>query len=287
MTAADLDVTAAGGVTVLGNLSVDYVDGGGATAGGCPSFAGVALAPLSDRARIVVRAAAADLPLFSDMRRRSNDVRIDVLPAATTSSFALDYDGDTRTMTVLRIGPTWTPADIRAAAVASRWVHVAPLLRSDFPVEAVAALAAAGHFVSYDGQGLVRSPTLGVLTTDRNFDRTLLQHIHVLNISEDEAAGLFSDAATAAAVRGVRELLVTRGTDGCDLYLGGERTHVPIAWLVRGVHATGAGDMFTVSYVVGRSRGLEPAVAAATASRFVAEQLQLRLRLPGTPPPTP
>ena len=117
MTAADLDVTAAGGVTVLGNLSVDYVDGGGATAGGCPSFAGVALAPLSDRARIVVRAAAADLPLFSDMRR-SNDVRIDVLPAATTSSFALDYDGDTRTMTVLRIGPTWTPADIRAAAVA-------------------------------------------------------------------------------------------------------------------------------------------------------------------------
>jgi sugar/nucleoside kinase (ribokinase family) len=263
---------------VLGNLSIDYVDHGPPSAGGCPSFAGVALAALGAGARIVVRAARADLPLFEAMFA-AVPVALTVLPSTATSSFSLVYSGDDRAMTVERIGPTWTAADIAAAAVDTEWVHVAPLLRSDFPPEAIAALAAAGHRISYDGQGLVREPAIGPMVVNHDFDPAVLANVRVLNISADEAAEVFGGAFDAESVRrlGVPELLVTRGIDGCDLYVEGERTHVPVPWRVEGAHTTGAGDMFTVSYIAARSRGRDPADAAADASRFVAEQLTARL----------
>lgn len=273
-------------MTVLGNLSIDYVDSGAPTAGGCPSFAGGALAALGDDARIVVRAATHDLPLFEAMLT-AVPVPWEVLPATTTSSFSLVYSGNDRSMTVERIGPTWTPDDIRAAGVDTAWVHVAPLLRSDFPPAAIAELAAGGRLVSYDAQGLVRAPVVGPMVVDHDFDAALLANVQVLHISADEAAEVLGRALAAESVRrlGVPEVLVTRGIDGCDLYVHGERTHVPVAWRVEGTQTTGAGDMFTVSYVAARSRGRDPVEAAAAASRYVAEQLAARLPA-GMPPAT-
>jgi len=265
------------GVTVLGNLSIDLVDGGPPSAGGCPSFAGVALAGLRAEARIVVRAAPDDLPTFAAMIAAC-PVPVSLVPATSTSAFSLIYSADGRAMTVERVGPQWTPEDIAAAAVGTRWVHVAPLLRSDFPSAAIAALAAGGHLISYDGQGLLRVPALGSLRTDSDFDRGLLAHLQVLNISEDEAGQVFGGPMGALDVGAlaVPEVLVTRGIDGCDVYVNGRLTHVPVAWPVHDVQTTGAGDMFTVSYVAARAQDHEPVAAAISASRFVAEQLSLR-----------
>ncbi|MCU1676231.1 MAG: carbohydrate kinase [Frankiales bacterium] len=276
MTSSSRDRTLRAGVTVLGNLSVDHVNGGPPTAGGCPSFAGPALAALGDAARLVVRAAPADLPLF-DAMLAALPVPWQVLPSTSTSSFSLVYSGNDRVMRVEGIGPVWTPADIAAAAVATRWVHVAPLLRSDFPAESLAALASAGHLISYDGQGLVRVPRLGPMVTDDRYDPAVLEHVQVLNISEDEAAELLGSLGADAVRRlGVPEVLVTRGVEGSDVYVDGVRTHVPVAWRVDDVQTTGAGDMFTVSYVVARAGGRDPLASAAAASTFVAEQLSLR-----------
>ncbi|MDQ1727722.1 MAG: hypothetical protein QOK14_1767 [Frankiaceae bacterium] len=276
MTSNSRDRVLRAGVTVLGNLSVDHVDDGPASAGGCPSFAGPALAPLGEAAMLVVRAAPADLPLF-DAVLAAVPVPWQLLPATSTSSFSLAYSGNDRAMTVERIGPVWTPADVAAADVATRWVHVAPLLRSDFPAESLAALASAGHLISYDGQGLVRVPRLGPMTTDDRYDPAVLEHVQVLNISQDEAAELLGSLGAESVRRlGVPEVLVTRGVEGSDVYVDGVKTHVPVAWRVDDVQTTGAGDMFTVSYVVARSQGRDPLEAAAAASTFVAEQLSLR-----------
>ena len=65
-------------------------------------------------------------------------------------------------MGVTAIGERWQPADAAALAPDVRWVHVAPLLRSDFPAETLAALAD-GRRLSLDGQGLVRAPHVGPL----------------------------------------------------------------------------------------------------------------------------
>jgi sugar/nucleoside kinase (ribokinase family) len=98
-------------------------------------------------------------------------------------------------------------------------------------------------------------------------------------MADDEAdvlAGRPFDAAAAADL-GVPEVVVTHGSGGCDLYLEGTQFHVPAARQISGVHTTGAGDMFTVTYVAGRAEGLPPRDAARRAGAFVAGRLQERL----------
>jgi sugar/nucleoside kinase (ribokinase family) len=263
-------------VIVLGNLAVDLVDENPPSPGGCPSFAGVALAPLGEAALLVTRGSSRELPLFTGMLG-SLEIPYRVLASDTTSSFGLRYDGDDRVLSVEAIGPRWNPDDV-AGLGAAAWAHVAPLLRSDFSAETLEALAADGCQLSYDGQGLVRVPQLGPLTVDTDYDPGLLRHVRVLKLADDEAdvvAGGTFDEAVAERL-GPPEVLVTQGSRGCDLYVDAVRVHVPAAWPVTGVHSTGAGDMFAVTYVVGRAGGLCPLEAAQQASLFVARRLQER-----------
>lgn len=265
------------GVTVLGNLAVDRIDGRPPSAGGCPTFAGLPLEAIGG-GRIITRAALVDAPLFDDVLQGSG-APVELLPAPSTSGFGMHYDGDHRTMTVDAIGPVWSRDDLEAAAIRTEWVHVAPLLRSDFPAPTLAALAARGHRVAYDGQGLVRAAQLGPLQLDAGFDRDVFRELAVLKLADDEAplltGGAPFDERHAAAI-GVPEIVVTYGSGGCDLFLGGDRQHVPPAFRVTGVHATGAGDTFTVAYVAARARGDAPRAAAEVASQLVAELLQVR-----------
>ena len=69
---------------------------------------------------------------------------------------------------------------------AGGWVHVAPLLRSDFPAETLAALAR-GRRLSFDGQGLVRASEPGPLRLDADFDPAMLEHVQILKLAEEEA----------------------------------------------------------------------------------------------------
>lgn len=269
------------GVTVLGNLAIDVIDGAPKSPGGCASFAGVALEAVGGNAQIVAMGAEHDHALFDPLLERFGDL-VKILPSDRTSSFRLDYDDvDHRHMSVDAIGPVWGVADIEAADPATTWVHLAPLLRTDFPAETLAHLAARGHGVAYDGQGLVRADQLGPLVEDRRFSPELLTDIDILKLAEDEAVvvadGAF-DAETAARL-GVPEILVTFGSAGCDIYTEGSVERVPAAWRVDGVQTTGAGDMFTACYVANRAAGAEPRLAAEVASELVARQLEQRPRV--------
>ena len=89
------------------------------------------------------------------------------------------------------------------------------------------------------------------------------------------------DAATARRL-GVPEILVTLGSEGCDIYTDGDVVRVPAAWRVTGVQATGAGDMFTACYVANRAAGADPVAAAERASELVARELEKRLSVPSS-----
>lgn len=266
------------GVTVLGNLAIDIIDGAAPSPGGCASFAGVALHAAGGAGRIVAMGAEDDHALFDSLLERFGPL-VQILPSGVTSSFRLDYDDtDHRHMGVEAIGPVWTPADIDSADPDTTWVHLAPLLRTDFPADTLGALAARGHRVAYDGQGLVRADRLGPLVEDRHFPADLLAHLDILKLAEDEAVivadGPF-DAATAQRL-GVPEILVTYGSEGCDIYVDGTVVRVPAAWRVLGVQTTGAGDMFTACYVAHRAAGADPRRAAELASALVARELDKR-----------
>lgn len=269
------------GVTVLGNLAIDVIDGAPRSPGGCASFAGVALESTGGTGRIIAMGAEADHALFDPLLDRFGDM-VAILPSDRTSSFRLDYDDtDHRHMSVEAIGPVWGAAEIEAADPRTTWMHLAPLLRTDFPAGTLAVLAARGHRVAYDGQGLVRADRLGPLVEDRDFPADLLTHLHVLKLAEDEALvvadGPFD--ATTAQQLGVPEIVVTYGSEGCVIYMEGDIVRVPAAWRVLGVQTTGAGDMFTACYVANRAAGADPRRAAERASELVARELQKRVQV--------
>jgi sugar/nucleoside kinase (ribokinase family) len=269
-------------IGVIGNVACDRVDGGAPSPGGCPTFAAQALRMLGRDGQILTRFAGADRELFEG-HLQGLGVPVTVLGARSTSAFVLDYRGDARTMEVAAIGDPWTPADVEALEPDVRWVHVAPLLRSDFPAETLAALATSGRRVSFDGQGLVRVPRTGPMTVDAEFDPALLSSLAVLKLAEDEASvvagGRFGQPD--AARLGVPEILLTLGSKGAILYLEGEAEGVPVTGPVLDVQTTGAGDVFMVAYIAARSDGGHPAAAANFAAATVARVLDERKHSPG------
>ncbi len=266
------------GLTVVGNLAVDRVDGGPPSAGGCPSFAGAALSERGSSARVITKRAPRDAAVFTDMLGAIGVPTL-VLDSDNTSAFELVYSGERRTMTVAGLGDAWTPAHFESAPIQTAWVHLAPLLRSDFPPATISAIARSGHRVSFDGQGLVRAARLGAMVTDDGYDATVLEHLTTLKLADDEAAivaaGALFDEADADRL-GVPEILVTFGSAGADVYLNGARTHVSSNRRIEGVHTTGSGDMFAVSYASARAAGIKPVQAAQSACELVAQVLERR-----------
>jgi sugar/nucleoside kinase (ribokinase family) len=265
------------GVTVVGNVAVDRVNGASPSAGGCPSFVGFAARDPTTTVTVVTHLASDDRPLFAPVLLDLG-ARVTALPALRTSAFGLEYSGDDCVLTVDAIGDPWTEDELVAAAITSSWVHVAPLLRSDFPPETIAYLVAQGHQVSFDGQGLIRVPRVGSLELDANFDRALLAGVSVLKLNSEEAAVVASGEFTheAAAKLEVPEILVTLGSRGCQLFLDGRVVHIPATRTVSGVHATGSGDTFMVAYLSKRATGTRPAEAAHHAASVVANMLEFR-----------
>jgi sugar/nucleoside kinase (ribokinase family) len=188
--------------------------------------------------------------------------------AASTARFTFSYEGDNRRMAVDELGEPWTPPEAREAAGNVAWVHVAPLVRSDFPLETVAELAR-GRSVSFDGQGLVRPARTGPLVLDADFDPALLRHVRVLKLAEEEA-----EVIGAPELLGVPELVVTLGARGSLVWFGGRSTRVPAYPVRRRVDSTGAGDAFAVAYVAGRASGHAPVAAARRASLVAASVLR-------------
>ncbi len=238
----------------------------------------MALAALGAGGCVITQRAPPDAPVFSEMLDQIGVPTV-VLDSETTSAFELVYSGEQRAMTVAALGDPWTPDRFKAAPIKTNWVHVAPLLRSDFPPATIISLAADGHTLSFDGQGLVRAATLGPMVTDDDYDAAILAHLSVLKLADDEAAilaagGVFTESD--AARLGVREILVTFGSGGVDVYVDALKTHVSSERSVQDVHTTGSGDMFAVSYAAARAAGTGPLDAARAACGLVADVLERR-----------
>ena len=251
-------------IAVAGNLSIDIFPGRPPEIGGGPYHAARALSRLRVPARLHVRCAPEDkAALLPPLVRLGTPVRF--VSGTATASCGIRDDGDTRRMTLERIGDTWEPADVADVSRSVGWVHVAPLARSDFPARTLAALAR-NHRVSFDAQGLVRVPERGPLQLDADYDEELLRHIWVLKVSEEEAPVLGD-----LRVLGVREVVLTRGSNGATVIVGGHAEEIPTHPLA--ADSTGAGDAFATAYVVARNAGFAPVGAARRANAVVASLL--------------
>jgi len=251
-------------IALLGNLSVDLLPGRPPRAGGGPYHGARALQRLRVPARIVARCAQRDRDdLLPSVVRFGTPVRY--IAGDVTATFAIAYDGDRREMRLEAVGDSWRPRDLPDLPPAVRWVHVAPLARSDFGAETLAAIGRRRR-LSLDGQGLVRSPEPGPLRLDADFDPEVLRYVWVLKLADEEAAVIGDVTALP-----VREILVTHGGRGSTLYLAGRREEIPAHNLPG--DPTGAGDAFMTAYIAARDTGFGPAGAARRATAVVASLL--------------
>jgi sugar/nucleoside kinase (ribokinase family) len=252
-------------IALLGNLARDLIRDQPPKAGGGPFYGARALQRLRVPARIVARCAPEDRDLLlPPLVQLGTPVRY--VPGSSTACFSFSYDGDVRTMSIEALGDAWQPSDL--PDIRCRWAHVAALSRVEWPAKTLQALARRCR-VSFDGQGLVRRGEVGPLRLDDDFDRDMLRHIWVLKLAEEEAEVLGDPAAL-----GVREVIVTHGSRGSTVYVGGRSEFVP----ARAIHRdpTGAGDAFITAYIVGRNAGFQPAGAARRATSVVASLLLSR-----------
>jgi sugar/nucleoside kinase (ribokinase family) len=270
-------------LAVIGPLARDVVGGREPTIGGGPWHAARALRGLGQEAVVIAKCGEPERRSFL-RRLAALGLPVSLAAAGETTCFSFHYDAEgRREMQVEAIGEPWGEGDEPERALRRvDWVHVAPLLRDDFPRETLERIAYRRR-VLLDGQGLVRSRQLGPLTLDADFDPELLRHVSILKLAEEEAQAVL-DGAELEELRGlgVPEIVVTFGSEG-SLVLTRDAAVRVVARTARG-DPTGAGDAFSVAYLSARAGGHRPISAARRASALVTALLSNSLLLGRTGP---
>jgi sugar/nucleoside kinase (ribokinase family) len=259
-------------IAALGHLTRDVVAGAAPRPGGGVFYAARALARLGADARVEASCSV-----------EHRDELVPPLEAfglpttwhesSTTTEYSFHYEGDRRIMRQDAVGDPWTPAQAVAAAGDAIWVDVCALTRTDFPAETLAALAADGRQLLVDLQGLVRTATIGPLNTDEHIG-DVLHHVEVLKLNDEEAETLVGSAEPERLLElGVPEVILTLGSQGAWVVTPGLVEHVPAVPVEGDVDPTGAGDTYSVTYIVQRAGGAEPVEAARAAAATVSEFL--------------
>ncbi len=211
-------------------------------------------------------------------------VPVSLAAAGETTTFSFRYDADgRREMRVEAIGEPWGESDEPERVLRRvEWLHVAPLLRGDFPPEALERLARRRRLL-LDGHGLVRVRRVGPLALDGDFDHDLLRHVSILKLAEEEARAILGgDELEDLRGLGVPEIVVTFGAGG-SLVLTRDAA-VRVSARPAGGEPTGAGDAFSVAYLSARAGGHRPVSAARRASALVTALLSNSLFLERTGP---
>jgi sugar/nucleoside kinase (ribokinase family) len=262
---------------VIGPLACDVLDGCGSRIGGGPWYAGRALRALHQESIVVAKCGEAERRSYH-RRLAALGLPVSLSASGETTSFSFHYDADgRREMRVETIGEPWREADGAEPALRRvEWVHVAPLLRDDFPPELLERIAYRRR-VLLDGHGLVRARQVGALELDDGFDRALLRHVSILKLAEEEAHAILGGGELDELRElGVPEVVVTFGAGG-SLVLTRESAVRVTTRPARG-DPTGAGDAFSVAYLSARASGHRPISAARRASALVSALLSAARR---------
>jgi sugar/nucleoside kinase (ribokinase family) len=152
-----------------------------------------------------------------------------------------------------------------------RWVLLGGQTGGEFPPEVLDALAAAGHRLLLDAQGLARGQRLGPVELGP-FAADSYRGVRCMKLNQAEARAAFGgdDADTARTV-GTPEVLLTCGPAG--LLVASEGKVEEVAGSGEPFHdPTGAGDSLAAFYCLARSEGATP-VEAARSSVAAVERL--------------
>ncbi|PZR24039.1 MAG: ribokinase [Citrobacter freundii] len=157
------------------------------------------------------------------------------------------------------------------AETEARFFHLGPLLAGDIPGELIRHLSAKAT-LSMDVQGFLREVrNTEVFPVDWPEKEELLAYVDILKANEEEMQVLTNETdirkgAAILASWGVKEVLITRGSNGSVVFY--ENTYHDIPAFIDGpaIDATGCGDTYMAAYLYQRALGVNPDKAAAFAS---------------------
>ena len=242
-------------ICCIGHITLDKVVTTKAVvhmAGGTSFYFSNAIRNMDANYTLVTALGPGEMSFVSDLRAKGIDVN--VLPSAHTVYFENNYaeNPDHRTQRVLQTADPFTVEQL--VDIQAKIFHLGPLLADDMPVELIRNLSGRG-IVSLDVQGYLRRvQNENVLAIDWAAKKEALQYIDILKANESEMAVLTGsndvrEGARILADWGVKEVVITLGSQGSVIYKDGIFYDIPAYIPKAVVDATGCGDTYMAGYL--------------------------------------
>lgn len=207
-------------------------------------------------------------------------LNVEIIPSKKTVYFENSYgiNQNNRTQRVLAKADPFTVEKIQH--IEAKIFHLGSLLSDDFSLDVIKYLSKKG-ILSVDAQGYLREVRgENVYPIDWCEKKEALKYVHILKVNEHEAKVLtglddYQAAARQLAEWGVKEVLLTLGSEGSIIYAENSFYYIPAYPPKEVVDATGCGDTYMLGYLYMRNKGVsyeEAGCFAATLSTVKLEK---------------
>lgn len=230
--------------------------------------------------QLVTKVGSEDLPVTQEMKEAGIDVK--VYPSEHTVLFENIYgeNQNTRSQRVLAKADPFTIEEMKP--LMGKIYHIGSLLNDDFSPEVVKYLSTKGH-ISIDAQGYLREVRgQDVHPIDWKDKLEILACTDIIKVNEHEMEVItgLKDARQAAKqlhAWGVKEVIVTLGSEGSIIYANDRFYDIPAYAPREVVDATGCGDTYSAGFLYCRSQGID----YEEAGKFAAAMCTLKLEHSG------
>jgi len=227
--------------------------------------------------QLVASLAETEMSAIEDMRAKGIDVK--VIPSRKSVFFENIY-GENQNERQQRVRAKADPFTVESVqGIEAKYICLGSLLADDFSLEVVKELSKHGTIVM-DAQGYLREVKgEQVYACDWNNKLEFFKYIDILKVNEQEILTLtgiedYYEACKLLAAWGIKEVLLTLGSEGSILLIDGQSFTVPAITPRKVVDATGCGDTFTLGYVYKRAQGADPVESATFAAAISALKLE-------------
>jgi sugar/nucleoside kinase (ribokinase family) len=249
-------------------------------AGGTAFYFSCALSKLNVNYLLVTALGATEMHYVDDLRNIG--ISVQVQPSAHTVYFENIYgeNQDQRTQNVLAKADPFEIAPL--ANITAQIFHLGPLLADDISTNLIKALALKAR-VSLDVQGYLRKlENKKVYPTNWPDKQEALQYVHTVKADVAELQALTGCETTEHGARllaewGVKEVVITNGSQGSVIYSDGIFYTIPAYKPQVMADATGCGDTYMAGYLYKRTKG----AGIQESGEFAAAMAGLKMETPG------
>lgn len=226
---------------------------------------------------LVTSLAPSEYPSVDELTGKG--LNVEIIPSKKTVYFENSYgvNQNNRTQRVLAKADPFTVEKIQH--IEAKIFHLGSLLSDDFSLDVIKYLSKKG-ILSVDAQGYLREVRgENVYPIDWCEKKEALKYVHILKVNEHEAKVLtglddYQAAARQLAEWGVKEVLLTLGSEGSIIYAENSFYYIPAYPPKEVVDATGCGDTYMLGYLYMRNKGVSYEEAGCFAAALSTVKLE-------------